>query len=154
MHSLDRCAGENPAHCFLTRRLMFGQWGLPWNRWTCGNYSLLEWRRRCHTLLDVLWEKAPLAAISPVETCCAQMMFALNIWGRGSRISSTLPILVCHKDIPEMFYNRAKKNHKNPTVTAYVVRLSTCLIGLSNRACLFFKGFFLFFIFRSWTFLM
>lgn len=29
--------------------------------------------------LDALWEKAPLTAISPMETCAQIMMFALNI---------------------------------------------------------------------------
>lgn len=94
-----RMCWEKPALCFLTLCLIFGQWGLPWwNLWGhAETFSSWNVRRRCHLFLDALWEKAPLTAISLMET---QIMFALNIWGSGAT-------LVWHY-VLKMFYNRAK----------------------------------------------
>lgn len=63
---------------------MFGQWGLPSN--LCGNAKTIPFRK-WNQLVDAIWEKAPLTAISPMETSCAQItMFALTSEGEGATL--------------------------------------------------------------------
>lgn len=76
--------------------------------WSVGTETVPSWK--WNQFLDAAWEKAPLTAISPMETCCAQIrMFALNIRGRGSHIRHTLPVSAHHENAPENFYNRAER---------------------------------------------